>query len=179
MVRLIPNHGPVREGNDCHTPEGAGGGQFCGTAASRGRVAPDLVAKMRDKFLPTTDRLKTRFLLPDGTRMTFNLAGDARWQGRPFATTHEMAATVLGVRPADVFAARVVRYLPKEGINAGSKITSAQADVIAGDWAIYQTRLHIDVSTGSNGMISSPLKVLDHEDVTASRVQAMVNNRFQ
>jgi hypothetical protein len=30
MIVFSPNHGPLREGNSCHNPSGAGGGQFCG-----------------------------------------------------------------------------------------------------------------------------------------------------
>jgi hypothetical protein len=168
LISLVPNDAPLMEGNDCHNPGGPAGGQFCG------KGAPDLVAGMRAKFLPTTDRYRTRFLLPDGTRMSFYLADGARWQGRPMATTHEQAATILGVRPADVFAAHIVRYLPKEGVDAGAKMTDAQAQTIAGDWAIYKTRLHIDVTKGLTGHI----KILDPPDISASRIRSMVNSHF-
>jgi hypothetical protein len=38
VICLIPNDAPVREGNACHKPGGAGGGQFCGAAGGEGGI---------------------------------------------------------------------------------------------------------------------------------------------
>jgi hypothetical protein len=125
------------------------------------------LATMRETF-QTTDRADaTRWLCPDGTRLTFcPYAGDS-------LLTHEDACDFAGLSFASVLQAGIIRYArgnrAGEGrIMVAASLTETQARIIVDDWGFFDTDLHVDVF----GNVGSTSKLFEQRDINAATLLA-------
>lgn len=90
-------------------------------------LAENTALVLLQSHLQTTDvPRRTRFLMPDGTRLTF-LGTE----------THDRAARSADTSLIDVMRAGAVRYVSYVGIETMNPLTREQARVLADDWAGY------------------------------------------
>lgn len=131
-------------------------------------LAPNTSADKLARVLPTTTSPKlTKFLLPDGTRLTW-------MKDRPIYA-HFTLAEHAGVRLDEAIREGVIRYAwPNYGIEIGKALTTKQAETIVDDWAITESPLTIDIKDNLGSVVvSHDFDVLGQE-ITPSFLQDWV-----
>jgi hypothetical protein len=156
---------PLHEYNRCHNPEGPGGGRFCSMSQSLATAHPPHTQRLLDsrEVRPVLAAKATRFLLPDGTRFTFDHA------------THVQAA---GGDAA-------LQALGREGVMRGNAvgegwggyevtvpITDAQAGALESDFWSHGGMVDVNSPTGLRMKAFEP-------ETPASAIAAWVNAQFR
>jgi hypothetical protein len=137
--------------------------QFVSEATKVSTDAPTIIAAMKQKYKATRVPAETRFLLPDGTRLTF-----------PLSVSHEHAAQAAGYTIDEVLAAGVLRYFAHFGIQlTNGTMTAAQAQIVADDWIYYRHDLDVDVQAVNGHMLGS--KEFDSEHLQPAAIRGWAN----
>jgi hypothetical protein len=137
--------------------------QFVSEATKVSTDAPSIIAAMKQKYKATRVPAETRFLLPDGTRLTFSLS-----------VSHEHAAQAAGYTIDEVLAAGILRYFAHFGIQlTNGTMTAAQAQIVADDWIYYRHDLDVDVQAINGHMLGS--KEFDSEHLQPAAIRGWAN----
>lgn len=132
------------------------------------RLAPAPSIEKLARALPTTTvPSKTKFLLPDGRRLTWP-------ESKVDNNAHYELARHAGVWLDDVIREGAIRYVPFFGIDVGKVLTTKQAETIVDDWYAYQDTLQVDVKDNLGSVVvSHDFDVLGQE-ITPSFLQDWV-----
>lgn len=127
----------------------------------------DALARLAQALPTTMSRQGTKFLLPDGTRLTWNPKGGAR--------AHFSLAESAGVWLDEVIRDGGIRYVWPDGVELGRPLTTKQAEAIVDDWATTERSLTVDIRDNLGSVVVSHNFDVLGQDVTPSFLQDWVN----
>jgi hypothetical protein len=132
---------------------------------------PDVLHTLRATFKTTRDPLATRWLLPDGTRLTFTEAH-----------AHSTVALQAGLTLAAILKAGVIRYMAHYGIEGvGGLMTERQARIIIDDWIVYrgyELQVDIDRADGKT-LIQTKSWDITNDEIDATTLRAWFNRQHE
>jgi len=127
----------------------------------------DALTRLAQALPTTTSRQGTKFLLPDGTRLTWNPKGGPR--------AHFSLAESAGVWLDEAIRDGAIRYVWPDGVELGRPLTTKQAEAIVDDWATAERALTVDIRDNLGSVVVSHDFDVLGQDVTPSFLQDWVN----